>query len=111
MMFTKHPSYLPFEFMASGCLVVSNVNSSTSWLLRDGDNCLLALPSASSIADTLARALQDQRLRQRITGNARQLIQQHFSDWDREIERIYRYMCDPAAPAPALFEMESDAAR
>ncbi len=58
MMFTCHPSYLPFEFMASGCLVVSNVNSATSWLLKDNENCLLSLPSASCIADTLARGLQ-----------------------------------------------------
>ncbi|HEU5012848.1 MAG TPA: glycosyltransferase family 4 protein, partial [Roseiflexaceae bacterium] len=95
MMFTRHPSYLPFEFMASGCLVVSNVNSATAWLLKDNENCLLSLPSASCIADTLARALQDHDLRRRITANAAQLIKEEFSDWTKSISAVYDYMCDP----------------
>lgn len=95
MMFTRHPSYLPFEFMASGCLVVSNINSATSWFLKDEENCLLSLPSASCIADTLARGLQDHELRQRITTNAAQFIKDDFSDWSASIERVYNYMCQP----------------
>jgi O-antigen biosynthesis protein len=97
LMFTRHPSYLPFELMASGCLVVSNVNSATAWLLKDGENCLLALPSASCIADALARGLHDHTLRRRITGHALEQIRQQFADWDRQIDQVYRYMCDPEA--------------
>lgn len=95
MMFTRHPSYLPFEMMASGCLVISNLNEATSWFLKDGENCLLAQPSASCIADVLARGLEDETLRQRIVGNAWQTIREQFADWDRQIERVYAYMCDP----------------
>jgi O-antigen biosynthesis protein len=95
LMFTRHPSYLPFELMASGCLVVSNVNGATSWLLKDGENCLLSLPSASSIADTLARALLDRQLRRRIAACALTTIARHYSDWDRQIDNVYRYVCDP----------------
>jgi glycosyltransferase involved in cell wall biosynthesis len=98
MMFTRHPSYLPFELMASGCLVISNLNSATSWLLRDGENCLLALASANCIADTIARALQDHQLRRHITTNALQIICERFANWDQQTEHIYRYMCDPEAP-------------
>jgi glycosyltransferase involved in cell wall biosynthesis len=97
MMFTEHPSYLPFELMASGCLVVSNVNSATAWLLKDGQNCLLALPSASCIADALARGLHDRQLRRQITANALRLIEQQHTDWGRQIDQVYRYMCDPEA--------------
>jgi glycosyltransferase involved in cell wall biosynthesis len=97
MMFTRHPSYLPFEFMASGCLVVSNLNSSTSWMLKDNENCLLSLPTASCVADTLVRGLEDHELRRRITNNAANYIRENFSDWTVWIERTYRYMCDPEA--------------
>jgi glycosyltransferase involved in cell wall biosynthesis len=93
MMFTRHPSYLPFEFMASGCLVVSNVNASTSWLLKDGENCLLAQPSASYLADTIARGLHDHELRRRITRNALTMIRREFADWNKQSEHVYQYMC------------------
>lgn len=96
MMFTRHPSYLPFELMASGCLVVSNRNPATSWLLKDGQNCLLSEASASSLAETLEKALLDEPARQQITAQAAQEIQRHYSDWNREFEKVYRYMCNPS---------------
>lgn len=96
MMFTRHPSYLPFELMASGCLVVSNVNSATRWFLRDGENCLLALPSASCLAETIARGLMDGGLRREVVERAYVGIQAHFMDWDRQIMQVYAAMCDPA---------------
>jgi glycosyltransferase involved in cell wall biosynthesis len=101
MMFTRHPSYLPFEFMASGCMVVSNMSDATSWLLQDGENCLLTLPVAGCIADTLARALEDHALRRRITHNALAMIREHYTDWDKQIEKAYRFLCDPVSP-PAV---------
>jgi glycosyltransferase involved in cell wall biosynthesis len=102
MMFTRHPSYLPFEFMASGCMVVSNISDATSWLLQDGQNCLLTLPVAGCIADTLARALEDHALRQRITHTALAMIQKHYTDWDKQIEKVYRFLGDPVASAQDL---------
>jgi len=95
MMFTRHPSYLPFELMASGCLVITNINSATSWLLKDGENCLLTLPTASCIADTIARGLQNEDLRQSIVNSALNDIKTHFSDWDAQIDHVYQYMCRP----------------
>jgi O-antigen biosynthesis protein len=102
MMFTRHPSYLPFEFMASGCMVVSNISDATSWLLQDGQNCLLTLPVAGCIADTLARALEDHALRQRVTQAALAMIQEQYTDWGNQIEKVYRFLGDPAAPAQDL---------
>lgn len=95
MMFTRHPSYLPFELMASGALVVTNFNPATTWFLKDGENCLLTEASATCIAETLEQGLTDHALRHRITAQAACQIQESYANWDREIEKIYRYMCSP----------------
>jgi glycosyltransferase involved in cell wall biosynthesis len=95
MMFTRHPSYLPFELMASGCLVVTNENPATRWLLRDGENCLLSAPSASALAETLERGLTDSSLRNTITATALTEIQANYADWDSQMEKIFRYMENP----------------
>jgi O-antigen biosynthesis protein len=95
MMFTKHPSYLPFEFMASGCLVVSNKNASTKWFLQDGHNCMLTDATPSCIAETIEKALLDSETRSTIVENAHRMILEQFSDWDKQMEKIYRFMIDP----------------
>jgi glycosyltransferase involved in cell wall biosynthesis len=96
MMFTKHPSYLPFEFMASGCMVVSNKNASTKWFLQDGYNCLLTDATPTCIAETIEKALLDTSTRSRIVENAHRMIVEQFSDWDKQMEKIYRFMIDPS---------------
>jgi glycosyltransferase involved in cell wall biosynthesis len=98
MMFTRHPSYLPLELMASGCLVVTNRNPANAWLLRDGENCLLAEPSASSIAAALARGLADRELRGRVTAAALAQVRRDHGDWAAELERLYAAMCGPWPP-------------
>lgn len=95
MMFTRHPSYLPLELMASGCLVVTNFNFATTWLLQDGVNCRLAAPSASSISDVLEEVLTDSEQRSRIIANGLSTIRKSHTDWEKEMRRIYSFMCDP----------------
>lgn len=95
MMFTRHPSYLPFELMASGSLVITNHNPATTWLLKDGQNCRLAEVSATSIADVIEKALLDADGRRQITRRAAEQIQSEFSDWGQQIEKIYHYMRNP----------------
>ena len=95
MMFTRHPSYLPFEMMACGCSVVTNYNPWTTWLLKDGENCLLSLPSATSLADRLEEALLDEELRLKIGKTSSQLIKSQFSNWHEQLEKVYGWMCDP----------------
>jgi glycosyltransferase involved in cell wall biosynthesis len=95
MMFTKHPSYLPFELMASGCLVVTNKNRATEWLLEDGVNCLLTEATPSCIAETLERGLMNDAGRERIVRRARSLVESRFSSWDEEMEKMYGFMCGP----------------
>jgi glycosyltransferase involved in cell wall biosynthesis len=95
MMLSRHPSYIPFELMASGCLVVTNLNPFTSWLLKDGQNCLLTRATASAIAETVKRGLLDEILRERIVDNALSLIRSEYSDWSAQMNDVYEYLCDP----------------
>jgi glycosyltransferase involved in cell wall biosynthesis len=97
MMFTRHPSYLPFELMASGCLVVSNFNPSTTWFLKDRENSRLSRASATCLADILEESLTNTEERVRISGNGVQFINNNFSDWVDQIEKIYQFMCAPNA--------------
>lgn len=92
MMFTRHPSYIPFELMASKCLVVTNYNPANIWLLHDGENCLLAHASASALSELMEKGLKDQDLRNRITDNALNQIAKNYSNWDGEMEKIFSYI-------------------
>ena len=92
MMMTKHPSYLPFEFMACGGLLVSNHNPANTWLLKDNENCLLAPASAPAIAQRLAYSIDhfDQLLPLRQRGH--ELITRHHSNWDRAFSNVLSFM-------------------
>lgn len=92
MMFTKHPSYLPFELMASGCLVVANDNPATSWLLRNRENCLTSPASASCLALTLELGLRDPHLRKSITYRAWREIEHTYANWETQIEKVYDFL-------------------
>jgi cellulose synthase/poly-beta-1,6-N-acetylglucosamine synthase-like glycosyltransferase/glycosyltransferase involved in cell wall biosynthesis len=94
LMMTCHPSYLPFELMASGALVITNSNPYNSWLLKDRENCLLAESSPSALADALEEGLRNRQLRAKLVENAARIIQDKYSDWDKQMEKIHRYICD-----------------
>jgi glycosyltransferase involved in cell wall biosynthesis len=86
-MLSKHPSYQPFEFMASGMATVSNINPATAWLLRDGENCLLTPPLPTPTADRLGRLVTDVGLRRRIAAAGREEVSRY--EWDEQIERVW----------------------
>jgi glycosyltransferase involved in cell wall biosynthesis len=90
-MHTKHPSYQPFEFMASGMATVSNTNPATAWLLRDGENCLLTPPLPTPTAERIGRLVQDEELRARIV--AAGLAEVRRYRWEDQIERVWDAMC------------------
>jgi O-antigen biosynthesis protein len=107
-MHTKHPSYQPFEFMASGMATVSNINPATSWLLRDGENCLLTPPLPTPTADRLGRLITDRELRARISQAGLEEVRRYR--WDEQIERVWRAIClqDRAFAADAVAEPALD---
>ncbi|MFL5817582.1 MAG: glycosyltransferase family 4 protein [Conexibacter sp.] len=90
LMLTKHPSYQPFEFMACGTATVSNRNPHTTWLLRDGENCLLAPALPTQIAERIGRLVEDRGLRERISATASAEIEGFR--WEGQIERVWRAM-------------------
>lgn len=93
MMFTKHPSYLPFELMACGCAVVSNHNNDTKWFLKENVNCLLTEATATRIAETIENLLLNQDLRKQLVQNALQDIKNEHTSWNTELNAIYDFMC------------------
>jgi len=92
---SKHPSYLPLELMASGAPVVAFDNPWGHWILKDGENSLLAKRTVDSLADCLERMCTERGLRDRLAEQALQDIGARHSDWDGAMSGIYQYLCDP----------------
>jgi len=82
LMLSEHPSYLPLELMASGVLLVTNVNEASKWLLKDNENCLLTWP----VPDLLAKRLEDAVIHfdnyREIQQNGTNLIHTTLNDWE-----------------------------
>jgi glycosyltransferase involved in cell wall biosynthesis len=87
-MATRHPSYLPFELMASGAAVVTTRNVHTSWLLQDQENCLLCETSRSDIARAISLLIEQPAVRDRIAQAGQDLVARDHADWDESCRRI-----------------------
>lgn len=87
-MFSKHPSYQPFEFMASGCAVVTNDNSATRWMLKHEENALVCEATVESVAQSLGRLVEDAPLRRRL--RAAGLLTVGQKSWDETIDDACR---------------------
>lgn len=96
MMMTKHPSYLPFELMACGSLVVTNHNEANTWLLKDGKNCLLSLPTASCLAETLSFALENYEALGSVRKHAAESILTEYGEWDKSFSSVGDFIFQPA---------------
>ncbi len=83
-------SLLPLELMACGCPVVSNRGENVEWLLRDGENALLADPEPQALADALVRLLTDPALKARIRQGG--LACAAATDWKAEARGIDAFL-------------------
>jgi glycosyltransferase involved in cell wall biosynthesis len=97
MMMTKHPSYLPFEMMACGTIVVTNFNPANIWLLKNGENCLLSAPSASCLAAMLSYGLDHYDELAPLRQRAATQIFADAGDWDNSLSKVARFILDPPA--------------
>jgi glycosyltransferase involved in cell wall biosynthesis len=88
-MLSKHPSYQPFEFMASGMATVTNRNEDNLWLFQDGKNCLLAEPSPGAMAEKIGILIEDEKLRKAIAETGQKNI--NYS-WQTELDKIWAYI-------------------
>jgi O-antigen biosynthesis protein len=84
LMFSKHPSYQPFEMIASGCVVVTNENEATSWFFRNEENCLLSPPTVPELSSVLTRLISDYDLWGRIRSSAVNSLS--MQSWDEVID-------------------------
>jgi glycosyltransferase involved in cell wall biosynthesis/SAM-dependent methyltransferase len=87
-MATRHPSYLPFELMASGAAVVTTRNIYTSWLLKDQENCLLCETSRSDIVRAVSTLIDKPDVRDRIVNAGQQVVAANHSDWNLVCRQI-----------------------
>jgi len=85
-MLSKHPSYQPFEFMASGVATVTNNNEDNLWFLKDGTNCLVAEPSPAAMAEKIGWLIEDQKLRKKIQQGGYDTVS---TDWQPQLELIW----------------------
>lgn len=92
MMYTRHPSYLPYEMMACGCCVISNYNAYTTWFLKNGKNSVVCEPSASSIAEAIENILLDDERRKQIGENGAKQIIDNNPDWDDSLEKVAKFI-------------------
>lgn len=92
---SKHPSYLPLELMACGVPLVAFDNPWGHWILRDGENSLLAKRTADSLTDRLERLCTDFDLRQRMSAAGLADIAAGHASWDGALSGIHPYLCDP----------------
>jgi glycosyltransferase involved in cell wall biosynthesis len=100
MMMTKHPSYLPFELMASGSIVVSNYNEANTWFLKDGENCLLSPPTASCLLDTVSYAIDQYEALEPMRKRAAEDILKYFGSWNTSLEQVTQFVLKPPAGIP-----------
>jgi O-antigen biosynthesis protein len=89
-MFTKHPSYLPFELMACGCPVITNKNPTNDWFFKDNENCLLTQPSISCIFEKIDKLVTNPTLCKQLSSGG--LNSTRDLKWDNQMERIYRFI-------------------
>ena len=89
-MLSKHPSYQPFEFMASGCAVVTNVNEANSWLLRHRENSMTVPPLKTPIVEAIEELMDDEELRKSLIARGLETVSQ--TNWDRELDVVHRFV-------------------
>ncbi len=85
-MLSKHPSYQPFEFMATGMATVTNNNEDNLWFLKDGVNCLVAEPSPAAMAEKIGWLVEDEELRRKIQEGGYKTVS---TDWHSQTNLIW----------------------
>jgi GT2 family glycosyltransferase/glycosyltransferase involved in cell wall biosynthesis len=92
---SEHPSYLPLELMACGVGVVAFDNPAGSWLLRDGENCLLAPRTVDGLVDRVQVLVRDAALRERLVAQGLEDIAARHADWDRALAGVHAFLSNP----------------
>ncbi len=98
-MATRHPSYLPFEFMACGAAVITNRSPHTAWLLRDGENAALCELTRSDVVRAVESVMGDIDYRDLLVRGGYETIRERHGDWKATCGAIHtvfsRVCCEP----------------
>ncbi len=86
---SEHPSYLPLELMACGVPVVAFDLPAGYWILRDGENCLLARRTVDSLEARISRLVQDAALRRRLADGGVAAVAAAHDDWDENLAGVH----------------------
>jgi len=92
---SEHPSYLPLELMACGVPVVAFDNPAGHWLLRDGENSLLARRTVDALSAAIERIVLDPELGRELARNGLRDVADSFGSWDKAFSGVYGYLSDP----------------
>jgi O-antigen biosynthesis protein len=87
LLFSKHTGIIPFELMASGCILLTNTKSYETYILKDKFNCVTGAPTPSSLADSFDEIYNNRKLRERILRNGRKTVKNYSKD--KEYDKIY----------------------
>ena len=93
-MLTRHPSYQPLEYMASGVATVTNENEHTGWLFEHERNALLSRPVPALVAKQVTRLVDDVALRDRVSAGGQSTVA--GLSWDAGFEHVWDAMCGRA---------------
>lgn len=85
-MLSKHPSYQPFEFMATGVATVTNNNEDNLWFLKNGTNCLISEPSPAAMAEKIGWLIDDEKLRRKIQDGGYNTVR---TNWEEPVSVIW----------------------
>lgn len=92
LIFTKHTSYQPFEYMACGAAVVMNRNRFARWFLRDLNNCLLAEPTVADISAKIGTLIENPSLRRHLVQEGLKSVA-HLN-WANQFEIVWKFMTE-----------------
>lgn len=89
-MATPHPSYQPLEYMASGCVVATNINESTGWLINS-ENAIILEPNPRIAAERIVTTLLDGHAMKRLRNAGLQAVS--GLRWEDAISRFEDRLC------------------
>ena len=95
---SEHPSCLPLELMACGVPVVAFDLPPGYWILRDGENCLLARRTVASLTEQLLRLATDDPLRADLATGALASIAASHASWDANLAGVHAALGAPLDP-------------
>ncbi len=89
-MFTKHPSYIPFEGMATGSVIIANYNEYNTWFFKNKENSIFVSPSINLMMSEFEEVLNNPQLYLKLHKSGRETVKKY--NWQDEMEKINKFI-------------------